>query len=231
MNTYYQSITPLLGEFSWDQPISDELLQFQLALAKQFKIDFGKDVQEMRMGFKTLSILWKKEIPWMEIESWIDGIADRLELLPLDQKCWEIPVCYSASKGKDLKNLAARKNMSLEELVSLHSSPSYRIHFFGFLPGFMYLNGLPEALHTPRKSVPELNVPAGSVAIGANQTGIYPSASPGGWHLIGTSPSVFFDPNSNSPVWAKPGELILFNPITEKEFDLLIRHPQIPNLK
>jgi inhibitor of KinA len=231
MITRYQSFTPFFGEFSWDQPISDELLQFQIALAKQFKIDFGKDIQEVRMGFKTLSVLWKKEIPSMEITSWIECMADQLTLITWEQKVWEVPVCYSESKGKDLKILAARKNMSKEELISLHSNPSYRIYFFGFLPGFMYLNGLHEVLHTPRKSVPELIVPAGSVAIGANQTGIYPSQSPGGWHLIGTSPLVFFDPKSKPPVWASPGELIVFRPITEKEFDFDMRHPQIPKLK
>lgn len=227
MITRYQTYTPFYGEFSWDEAISDELLQFQLALATQFKIDFGSYIQEMRTGFKTLSILWQKEISTLEIESWIEAMAAGLMLLPLEQKAWEVPVCYTTSKGKDLKNLAERKNMRIEELISLHSSPSYRIHFFGFLPGFMYLNGLPEALHTPRKSIPELTVPAGSVAIGANQTGIYPSQSPGGWHLIGTSPLVFFDPKSNPPVWASPGQLIIFRPITEKEFDFQLRHPQI----
>ncbi|MGX7836054.1 carboxyltransferase domain-containing protein, partial [Campylobacter fetus subsp. venerealis] len=77
---------------------------------------------------------------------------------------WKIPVCYSPTTGRDLESLARHKSISQEELISLHSEHLYRIHLFGFLPGFMYLNGLVEQLHTPRKSNPDLIVPAGSVA-------------------------------------------------------------------
>jgi inhibitor of KinA len=86
------------------------------------------------------------------------------------------------------------------------------------LPGFFYLNGLSTRLHTPRKSVPLLTVPPGSVAIGGSQTGIYPMPSPGGWHIIGRSPISFFDTKQPNPVWAKPGEQIQFEPISASQF-------------
>lgn len=231
MNAAYQSITPLYGEFYWESPASDELLQVQLAFRNQLKLDFDAEIQEIRMGFSTLAVRWKTPVLSSIIESWLILSDIKHSLQPLDTKCWEIPVCYSESKGKDLKILAESKNMSLDELIFAHATPHYRIHFFGFLPGFMYLNGLPKILHTPRKTIPDRQVPAGSVAIGAGQTGIYPSPSPGGWHLIGTSPLSFFDTNANNPVWAKPGELIIFNPITSREFDHLIRHPKTPKFK
>lgn len=228
MISTYRTYTPFYGEFSWFSPISDDLLQFQLALKNQLKLDFPLEILEIRLGFSTLAVIWKRSISAMEIESWLALVSPKLTLQPLGDRCWEIPVCYSPSKGKDLKILAESKNMQLEELIFAHTSPRYRIHFFGFLPGFMYLNGLPEILHSPRKPIPDRQVPAGSVAIGAAQTGIYPLESPGGWHLIGTCPSIFFDSKSNPPIWAHPGECIIFNSISEREFELLIRHPKKP---
>lgn len=227
----YKLITPNLGEFFWDETISDELLRFQLAIKNQVLEDFGDRILETRIGFQTLSIVWKSSIPVSEINSWLDLMPTKLMLKSLSEDCWKVPVRYSPSTGKDLEALAKSKNLSVADLISLHSSVEYRIHFFGFLPGFMYLNGLQEQLHTPRKRVPDLNVPAGSVAIGGSQTGIYPSESPGGWHLIGRSPTQFFFPQLIPAVWAKPGEKLLFTPISGKEFDLLIRHPKLPELR
>lgn len=227
----YRSITPTLGEFYWNETISDELLQFQLALKSQLLEDFGPQILETRLGFLTVSIVWKSAIPAFELNFWMDSILSELHLKPLSQNCWLVPVCYSSATGRDLESLSESKNIAPSDLISLHASVDYRIHFFGFLPGFMYLNGLPEDLHTPRKKIPDLAVPAGSVAIGGSQTGIYPSESPGGWHLIGRCPLALFDPTSISPVWAKSGDKLKFSPISNREFDLLIRHPKLPELR
>lgn len=227
----YRLITPFLGEFFWNETISDELLQFQLALKNQVLEDFENQIRETRIGFQTLSIVWNTSIPGSELNSWLKLNRPKLLLNPLSENCWKVPVCYSSSIGRDLETLAESKNMSISDLISLHSSVEYRIHFFGFLPGFMYLNGLPEKLHTHRKKVPDLSVPAGSVAIGGSQTGIYPSESPGGWYLIGRCPITLFDPTSNPPVWAKPGEKLQFSPVSAKEFDSLISHPKLPELR
>ena len=161
----------------------------------------------------------------------MESILSELHLKPLSTNCWSVPVCYSSATGRDLEALSEAKKMTPSDLILLHTAEEYRIHFFGFLPGFMYLNGLPKELHTPRKKIPDLAVPAGSVAIGGSQTGIYPSESPGGWHLIGRSPISLFDPTSIPPVWAKPGENLKFSPISKREFDLLIRHPKHPELR
>lgn len=227
----YKLITPNLGEFFWDETISDELLRLQLAIKTQVLEDFGDNILETRIGFQTLSIVWKSSIPAFELNFWLDSILSELHLKPLPSDCWSVPVCYSSDTGRDLVSLSERKNIAPSDLISLHASVEYRIHFFGFLPGFMYLNGLPKELHTPRKKVPDLAVPAGSVAIGGSQTGIYPSESPGGWHLIGRSPLILFDPTSIPPMWAKPGEKLKFSPISKREFDLLIRHPKLPELR
>lgn len=100
-------------------------------------------------------------------------------------KIVEIPVCYGGVYGEDLPFVAKHAGLSEKEVVALHSGQPYRIYMLGFLPGFPYLGGLNERLHTPRLSTPRTKIPAGSVGIGGKQTGIYPMESPGGWQLIG----------------------------------------------
>lgn len=127
---------------------------------------------------------------------------------------WEIPVCYHQDVANDLLRLANEKKMNVETLIKIHSEVIYKVHFLGFLPGFLYLGGLPEVLHTPRKNQPELHVKKGAVAIGGAQTGIYPENSPGGWHIIGHSPITLFDPDVNPPTQIVTGDRVSFVPIS-----------------
>ena len=111
---------------------------------------------------------------------------------------------------KDAYALLASDGLAPRELVRLHSEAAYRVFFLGFLPGFAYLDGLPPALHTPRRATPRTAVPAGSVGIGGAQTGIYPSASPGGWQLIGHTRLKLFDPTAAQPTLLQPGDRVRF---------------------
>ncbi|MEB2783935.1 5-oxoprolinase subunit PxpB [Algoriphagus persicinus] len=231
MKPIFRQITPLICEFEWDLPITDELLQQQLGFKSNLEKDFSSGIVELRMGFKTLALILSSHLVAGEIENWMSYFKAAADLKPLPEKIWQIPVCYSLETGRDLAALATHKKISQKELISMHSQPLYRIHFYGFLPGFMYLNGLNETLHTARKSVPDRVVPAGSVAIGGSQTGIYPSASPGGWHLIGQTPISLFDPRQANPVFASAGERIEFIPISNQEFEHLKKHPQNPKSK
>ncbi|MDY7393831.1 5-oxoprolinase subunit PxpB [Aureibaculum sp. 2210JD6-5] len=126
---------------------------------------------------------------------------------------WDIPVCYDKKFGIDLEELESENDLTYNEIISLHSSAIYTVYFIGFLPGFLYLGGLDKKLHIPRKSNPRLRVEKGSVAIGGIQTGIYPSISAGGWHIIGKSPISFFNSGSDEPCFAKSGDEIKFIPI------------------
>ena len=94
--------------------------------------------------------------------------------------------------------------------MALHSQAVYTVFFLGFQPGFAYLGGLPEALHTPRRAQPRLKVKAGSVGIGGAQTGVYPLSSPGGWNLIGHTSTPVFDPAAAAPCWLAPGDTVRF---------------------
>lgn len=137
----------------------------------------------------------------------------------------EVPVCYGGEFGPDLKQVATHNGISEEEVIQLHSKPGYPIYMLGFTPGFPFLGGLPEKLFTPRLDSPRTSVPAGSVGIANNQTGIYPIESPGGWQLIGRTPLKLFDPNRKAPFLLKAGDLLKFKPISSEEFTLMLQKP------
>jgi 5-oxoprolinase (ATP-hydrolysing) subunit B len=122
----------------------------------------------------------------------------------------EIPVQYGGEFGPDLDVVARHSGLSAEEVVQRHAAGEYVVFFLGFQPGFAYMGGLEAALHTPRRSSPRMEVAAGSVGIGGEQTGIYPAASPGGWQLIGRTRSVLFDPTQTPPTLLQPGDRVRF---------------------
>lgn len=119
----------------------------------------------------------------------------------------DIPVVYD---GPDLGDVASHCGISNDEVVQRHTATEYVVYFLGFQPGFAYLGGLDEALHTPRRPEPRVCVPAGSVGIGGAQTGIYPLASPGGWQLIGRTDLPLFDPHAEPPTLLAPGDRVRF---------------------
>lgn len=130
-----------------------------------------------------------------------------------------IPVCYGGDYGPDLAFVAQHAGLSEREVIRRHTAPKYRIYMLGFLPGFPYLGGLDPALFTPRLQNPRTAIPAGSVGIGGQQTGIYPVASPGGWQLIGRTPLKLFDPDC--PLRYAAGNRIRFAAITPQQFETL----------
>ena len=121
-----------------------------------------------------------------------------------------VPVRYD---GPDLAETAATLELSMEELVRLHSAPIYRVFMIGFVPGFAYLGPLPSQLRLPRRRVPRTSVPAGSVAVAGEQTGVYPLSTPGGWHLIGRTDVRMFLPDADPPSLLRPGDRVKFTPL------------------
>ncbi len=129
-----------------------------------------------------------------------------------DARLLRLPVLYD---GEDLAELANRAGMPAAELVRRHAAERYRVAFIGFAPGFAYLAGLPPELAAPRLTSPRSRVPAGSVAIGGSWTGVYPSASPGGWRLLGRTSAVLFDAAANPPALLAPGDRVEFEAVRE----------------
>jgi KipI family sensor histidine kinase inhibitor len=149
-----------------------------------------------------------------------DGVIDRILIGYINYNVssketfsterWEIKVRYS---GEDLEEVAKRKSLSVQELIRIHSSAEYTVGMIGFTPGFPYLIGLPQELHTPRRAVPRKLVKKGAVAIGGVQAGIYPQDSPGGWHILGYTEFPLFDMGNHPPTPFKVGDKIKFIPI------------------
>ena len=131
----------------------------------------------------------------------------------------DVPVCYGGDLGPDLASVAVAAEATEDEVVALHCAPTYRVYVVGFVPGFPYMASVHPRLALGRKHTPRTRVPAGSVAIAAGQTGIYPIDTPGGWHLIGRTHTKPYDESRVEPFLFKPGDLVRFRPIPRDEFE------------
>ncbi len=138
-------------------------------------------------------------------------------------RLWRIPACHEAEFAPDLAEVAATAGLTPDEAIALHGAERYHVYMVGFVAGFPYLGDLPEALRLPRRENPRVKVPAGSVAIAAGLTAVYPTESPGGWHLIGRTPAPLFDLRAKPPALLRPGDGILFEPIPKAEFERIAR--------
>jgi len=157
---------------------------------------------------------------WTEAEKWIaDSLSSVPRALKTTLRTMEIPVCYDLEFALDLTAVATAHDLNTSDVIHLHSSASYVVQMIGFSPGFPYLAGLPSQLHTPRRASPRIQVPAGSVAIGGEQTGIYSCNTPGGWNIIGRTPVQLFDPQRDPPCLLRTGDAIRFVPIDRQQFD------------
>jgi KipI family sensor histidine kinase inhibitor len=132
------------------------------------------------------------------------------ELSKTQSRLHRIPVVYD---GEDIDEVAARTGMTRDDVVILHSDAEYRVFVTGFVPGFAYLGILDERLSLPRRESPRKRVPAGSVAIAERQTGVYPSVTPGGWHIVGTTTTSMFDPSAVTPALLQVGDRVKFEPL------------------
>ncbi len=150
-----------------------------------------------------------------------DDLSDRLEKILADMQSTDwppatdarlirIPVRYD---GEDLDGVARRTKLTIGEIAQIHSEREYRVFVVGFVPGWAYLGPLDPRLILPRREDPRKRVPAGSVAIAEAQTGVYPSATPGGWHLIGTTTETMFDWNREVPALLRVGDKVKFERI------------------
>lgn len=138
-------------------------------------------------------------------------------------RLWTVPVAYGGEFGIDLEAVARRHGLSIDDVVRLHTAPTYRVYMVGFVPGFTYLGGLDPRLHTPRLEDPRPRTPAGSVSIGGIQAGIASVEIPSGWHLLGRTPVRTFDPERTPPLLLGPGDRVRFVPIDPATFAELDR--------
>jgi inhibitor of KinA len=133
----------------------------------------------------------------------------------------EIPVCYGGEFGPDIEAVAVHNGLTVEDVVEIHTSGEYRVYMIGFAPGFPYLGGMSKRIATPRLASPRLSIPAGSVGIAGNQTGVYPIETPGGWRLIGRTPIRLFRSREHPPSLLRAGDIVRFRAIGEEEYRAL----------
>ena len=158
-----------------------------------------------------------------ELEHRIALLLDRPPKPRRDARLWHIPFCAEAEFAPDLDEVARLAGLTAEAVVALHSSVRYHVYMLGFLPGFPYLGDLPAELTLPRRADPRLRVPAGSIAIATSLSAIYPYESPGGWHLIGTTPIRLFDIARPRPALLAAGDMVAFEPIDPTHFAAIRR--------
>lgn len=204
----------------WPPLIGEKILADILHLKNKIQNSEIKDIVEIRVAYHSLLIVYKNNLSVFELSiKNLEYIYQQVEHYSKPEiKQWKIPVCYDTIFATDLEEMALAKRLSKEAIIKRHTEAIYTVYFIGFLPGFMYLGGLDKELHFPRKQTPRLKIEKGSVAIGGNQTGVYPCESPGGWNIIGNSPIDFFNPKKDVPCFAKSGDRIVFNPISLKKY-------------
>jgi inhibitor of KinA len=158
---------------------------------------------------------WRHE----ELENQLRGRLEQLaEVRMPEPQLLEIPVCYGGEFGPDLEDVAAAHGITAEKVIRLHTSTTYLVYFLGFVPGFAYLGELPEALETPRLATPRRKVPAGSVGIAGNQTGVYPCETPGGWRLLGRTPLTMFRAGRDPASLLSISDQVRFKAISREQF-------------
>lgn len=143
--------------------------------------------------------------------------AASARLVPVPGRLFEFPVLYGGEHAADLDELAALKNLSVAEVIRLHLEAEYRVYMIGFAPGFAYLGGLPEILHTPRLAVPRQRIEAGAIGIGGRQSSINSLPGPSGWRFIGRTPCRLFDPARRDPFLLRAGDRVRFRRIDAAE--------------
>ncbi|WP_281426777.1 5-oxoprolinase subunit PxpB [Paenibacillus solanacearum] len=134
-------------------------------------------------------------------------------------KVVDIPVCYGEDLGPDLDVVAAHNGLSTEEVIDIHTAADYLVYMLGFAPGFAYLGGMSARIAAPRRQTPRLAIPAGTVGIAGEQTGVYPIVTPGGWQLIGRTPTRLFIPEQMPPTLLKAGDIVRFYRISRGDYD------------
>jgi inhibitor of KinA len=229
MNTNF-SITPLGDSavmIEWEQQIDPSIhehvmnaFHYLQSLQLPYITDLIPAYASLTVLYDAAGIRQKLKRP---ARAWISTfITKALQQIPgtatAAPRSLQIPVCYHPSLAPDLTAMAQQKGISETDIITLHTTRTYTVYMLGFLPGFPYMGKVDAQLATPRLKQPRTHVPAGSVGIAGEQTGIYPLASPGGWNIIGQTPIRLFDTASKDPCYCRPGDQVQFVPVTLETF-------------
>jgi inhibitor of KinA len=198
-----------------DREISDRVL----GLAEILNHASLPGATEIVATFRSLCVNYDSlKTTGAELEQAIAALIKRVGTSSQIRRLWEISVCYDPAFAPDIEEVATRVGLSAAEVAALHAGTQYHVYMIGFVPGYPYMGDLPKQLRLPRRLDPRTRVPPGSLAIATSLTAVYPFESPGGWHLIGTSPVRFFDPASANGALLGPGDAVRFHSVAASEF-------------
>lgn len=203
----------------WGSTIDEHINRQVHAFARKVEELSHPAITEVVPTYRSATVHYRPEVLSYEelkqlLLSLTQGGIEETKELPVV----EIPVCYGGEYGPDLEEVAQHCSLTPEEVIARHTAPTYRIYMLGFTPGFPYLGGMDPSIAAPRRKEPRIHIPAGSVGIAGEQTGVYPIVSPGGWQLIGRTPLRLFDPQREQPILLSAGAGIRFVPIDEETF-------------
>lgn len=221
--TFPVSETTLLVEF--DNCIDNTISETVLSLKSTLEQRNLNAIQEVVPSYRSLLIHYDCLLMSLaEITLLVKNCAAQaISQTETSDKHWNIPVYYGGEAGADIDELAALHDMTTDDVIILHQQASYRVYLVGFAPGWCYLGGLPEQLHTPRLPSPRLSVPAGCISIGGQQGMIGGLSMPSGWRLIGQTPVRSYAPERTPPFFINAGDKISFYSIKQPEFDALAK--------
>jgi KipI family sensor histidine kinase inhibitor len=215
------------------EPVIDPVINERaILLASRIRARAARGVRDVAPGYCTFAVHFDPiqtdlaalehaiEVEFASVEA-VETIGDRAII--------EIPVQYGGDGGPDLKAVAERAGCSEQEVIERHMHRTYRVYMLGFVPGFAYMGRVDPVIAAPRHRVPRERVPAGSVGIAGEQTGVYPVESPGGWQVIGRTPTVMFDANRATPSLLAPGDLIRFVALPPHDAKSASWGPRLPH--
>jgi allophanate hydrolase len=190
------------------------------ALAEQLRA--SGDWREVVPGIDSVVVQFDATAITIDIASQrvADELAQGIVAIERPDVLLEIPVVYGGESGPDFEEICEQTGLSATELIALHTGQEYRVDLVGFTPGFVYVGGLDDALHVPRRKQPRQHVVAGSVGIADGRTGLYALSGPGGWPLIGRTTFSLFDPHAEEPFPVRAGMRIRFVSISAAEAGL-----------
>jgi len=193
---------------------STDLLNRVHATAAALAAEKLPDVQDIVPAYLGVAVFYDSlHASYGEMSANLLAVCERVmdSTTPTDQvREHKIPVTYD---GPDLADVSVSCGLSTEGVIARHSGRRYTVDLLGFVPGFGYLSELDPSLQLPRRPQPRPRAPAGSVAIAGAQTAVYPLETPGGWHIIGRTDTVMFDPKRDTPALLRPGDIVRFVPL------------------
>lgn len=199
----------------WPERIDMEINRQVHLLAERIEQHPFTGWTECIPGYSTLVIVYAPELAgYADVRRSVQAeMAGRAARTAIQRELICIPVVYGGDEGPDLEGLARECGLSPGEVVDIHCSSVYQVYMIGFLPGFPYLGKVDSRIAAPRLNTPRVRVPAGSVGIAGEQTGIYPCDSPGGWRIIGRTEAVLFDALREVPCLLQPGDRVMFEAV------------------